>query len=157
MDFRHDAKHVALPSGAIPQEITVNDVLGWSSGDDPAADAPRFGRELQLMHIAQAFVQFVWLVPNDCDIHMEISATPDKNAPRAIVETPVDSAFCGTREAEVSGLARFGVPVGNAGFETTQGIAVDVLGLPFRDFNHPRGTGHVSTVWEIHPAIVNVH
>jgi hypothetical protein len=30
----------------------------------------------------------------DCDVHFEISQTADKNPPRVIVETPVDSEFC---------------------------------------------------------------
>ena len=33
---------------------------------------------------------------------------------------------------------------------------VDVLGLAFQDANHPRGTTHIGTVWELHPAIVTV-
>ena len=135
----------------------MNDILSWALGTEPAFDAPRFGRELQLMHVAQAFVQFVWLVPGDCDIHMEISATADKAAPRVIVETPVDPQFCPARQGEVAGLARFGVTVTTTGMETPQGIAVDVLGLPYRDFMHTRGTANVVTPWELHPAIVNVH
>jgi len=33
---------------------------------------------------------------------------------------------------------------------------VDVLGLAFQDFNHPRGSVHVATVWELHPAVVTL-
>jgi hypothetical protein len=156
-DFRHDAKHIPLPVGVPPQEISVGDIISWGWDAEPAFNAPRLGRELQLMHLAQAFVQFVWLVPGDCDIHMEISATADKSAPRVIVETPVDPSFCPARQNEVAGLARFGVTVTTTGMETAQGIAVDVLGLPFRDFTHQRGTTNVATPWELHPAIVNIH
>ena len=155
-DYRHNAKHSAVPVGAAPQEISVNDIISWGFDAEPAFDAPRSGRELQLFHVPQAFVQFVWLVPNDCDVHMEISATSDKGAPRVIVETPVDGSFCATRQALVSGFARYGVMISVNGFETAQGIPVDVLGLAFRDFVHSRGTTFVNTPWELHPAIVTV-
>jgi hypothetical protein len=29
-----------------------------------------------------------------------------------------------------------------------------VRGLPYQDFAHKRGSKHVATVWEIHPAIL---
>jgi len=134
----------------------VNDMISWGWDAEPAANAPRGGRELQMMHIAQAFVQFIWMVPGDCDIHMEISATADKSAPRVIVETPVDASFCPARQAEVAGFARFGASITTNGFETAQGIAVDVVGLPFRDFVHSRGTANVASPWELHPAMVTV-
>ena len=156
-DFRHDAKHMPIPAGQAPAEISVNDILGWSAGSEPGFSDPRSGRELQVFHVAQAFVQFIWLQPGDCDIHMEISATADKNAPRVIVETLVDDEFCPVRQAELAGFARFGAMVSVNGFETTAGIPVDVTGMAFRDFNHQRGTSHVATVWELHPATVNVH
>jgi len=155
-DFRHNEKHVPIPTDQVPVEISVDDILNWSGGD-PGADDPRAGRELQVFHVAQAFVQFIWLVPNDCDIHMEISATADKNAPRVIVETPVDGDFCPTRQALVTGFSRFGAVVSVNGFETAAGIPVDITGLAFRDFNHSRGTSHVATRWELHPATVNIH
>lgn len=138
------------------QDTSVATILGWDIGSDPAFDAPRSGVENQMFHIAQAYIQFIWLVPNDCDIHMEISDTPSKTAPRMIVETPIDSSYCPTREAEVDGLSRYGAQVSNGGFETQQGIPADVVGLAFRDFNHERGTQHVATPWELHPAIVTI-
>jgi hypothetical protein len=156
-DFRHDAKHVPIRGDQTPNEISVDDILNWAPGPEPGFSDPRSGRELQVFHVAQAFVQFIWLVPNDCDIHMEISATPDKNAPRVIVETPVDGEFCPARQGLVTGFARFGAMVSVNGFETAAGIPVDVTGMAFRDFSHPRGTAHVATFWELHPATVNVH
>lgn len=154
-DFRDAEKHVGLPSSS-GQDVTVATVLGWATGPEPAFDAPRTGVETQMFHIAQAYLQFVTIVPGDCDIHMEISDNPSKTAPRMIVETPVDSEFCPARQNVVTGLARFNVQVTTAGMETPQGIAVDVLGLAFRDFNHQRGTPLVATPWEIHPAIVTI-
>jgi hypothetical protein len=31
---------------------------------------------------------------------------------------------------------------------------VSVRGLPYQDFAHKRGSKHVATVWEIHPAML---
>jgi len=154
-DYRHDAKHQSLPTMS-GQDTTVAAILGWAIGSDPGFSAPRSGIENQVFHVASAYVQFVWLVPNDCDIHMEVSDVPDKTAPRIIVETPIDSEFCPTREAETSGLSRYGVQVSTGGFETAQGIPVDIVGMAFRDFEHQRGTNFVASLWELHPAIVTV-
>ena len=154
-DFRHDQKHIPLPNTP-NQDINVATMLSWGTPPNPAANAPRTGRELQMFHIAHAYVWFVWLVGSDCDIHMEIADTPDSNAPRAIVETPIDSVFCPTRRSEMQALEAASVPINGAGFDLTTPLPVEVLGLAFQDFNHARGTVHVATVWEIHPAIVNV-
>lgn len=86
-DFRTDAKHVDLPQiGAT--DIAVADMLKWAVPPEPAFDAPRQGIELQMFHIPNGFLQFAWMNPGDCDLHLEISDSPDKNAPRVIVETP---------------------------------------------------------------------
>ena len=50
------------------------------------------------MHLATAYLENASMNPGDCDIHLEISQTPDKNAPRVIVETPVDSEYCVARQ-----------------------------------------------------------
>jgi hypothetical protein len=154
-DYRHIAKHVS-PSAASRQDITVADIMQWAAGADPPPTADRTGRELQMFHIPTAYVQFVWLVPNVCDIHMEISDTPDPSAPRMIVETPRDPEYCSTRKNEVTGLARHSVPISTGGFNLAQPVQVEVLGLAFQDSNHERGTRMVSTVWELHPAIVAI-
>jgi len=138
------------------QDTSVAAILGWAIGSDPAFNAPRSGIENQVFHIPQAYIQFIWLVPNDCDIHMEISDTPSKSAQRMIVETPIDASYCPVRGAEMDGLSRYGAQVSNGGFETQQGIPIDVVGMAFRDFNHQRGTQYVATPWELHPAIVTV-
>jgi len=92
-DFRHVAKHQAIPTIAA-QEIGVDTILSWTQDAFIAPDAPRTGRELQVFHIANAFVQEASVNAADCDVHFEISMTADKSAPRVIVETPVDSEFC---------------------------------------------------------------
>jgi hypothetical protein len=40
------------------------------------------------------------------------------------------------------------------GGDLPQPMAVEVLGLPFEDFEHNRGGVHIATLWEIHPAEV---
>jgi hypothetical protein len=154
-DYRHAAKHVPLPSGTV-QEITVSDILAWPVPAEPAVGAPRTGRELELFHIGRAFAQFVWLFPGDCDIHLEISETPDKGARRMIVETPVDLEYCGTRRRLEARLARDGVHISKEFQELPNPVPVEVLGLAFQDFSHKRGSDFVATPWELHPAVVNL-
>ena len=134
----------------------MSTILGWAVPPDPAWNAPRTGVETQMFHIAHAWLQFVWMVPGDCDIHMEISDSSDPNAPRMIVETPVDGQFCPARQTIQQQLAAHGITVGSTGVNLTPPLPVDVLGLAFQDFNHQRGSSHVVTPWEIHPAIVTV-
>jgi hypothetical protein len=154
-DFRTVAKHVTLPQIAA-NEISVGTILGWPVPAEPAFDATRQGRELQLFHIGQAFLQFAWLNTGDCDLHLEISDSQDKNAPRVIVETPFGDMFCSARRQLGQQLSARGFTLNSSSGELPTPVAVDVVGLAFQDFNHSRGTSHVATVWELHPAIVNV-
>jgi hypothetical protein len=152
-DYRYAAKHVPLPDMQ-PQTVTVQDVLDWEQGRNPKNDAPRAGRELQLITIPKAYVQFAWAYRGDCDIHIEISATPDKDAPRVIVETPADPEYCDGRKAIQSALREHGTELSVLQQEVSQPFLVSVRGLPYQDFAHKRGSKHVATVWEIHPAIL---
>jgi hypothetical protein len=154
-DFRTVAKHVTLPQIAA-NEISVGTILSWDVPAEPAFDASRQGRELQLFHIGQAFLQFAWLNTGDCDLHLEISDSADKNAPRVIVETPFSDSFCSARRQLAQQLAARGFTLSSNSGELPAPVSVDVLGLAFQDFNHTRGTSHVATVWELHPAIVTV-
>jgi len=154
-DFRTDAKHVDLPQIAVT-DITVGTVLKWSIPLQPAFDAPRVGIELQMFHIGNGFLQFAWLRQGDCDLHLEISDSPDKNAPRIIVETPHMNNFCSARRQLAQQLASIGFSLSANSGELATAVPVDVVGLAFQDFNHPRGTVHVASVWELHPAIVTL-
>ena len=157
-DYRDSAKHVPLPNGT-PQEITVATILGWQpSSPAPAFGAARSGRELQLFHISQAFLQSVHVERGDCDVHLELSDVPDKTAPRVIVETPVDSEYCQARGQIQAQLAQHGFTLTlKQGGELPQPLAVSVLGLAFEDFPHTRGSEFVATTWELHPAIVTIN
>jgi hypothetical protein len=154
-DFRTGAKHVALPQIAAA-DIAVADMLKWTVPPEPAFDAPRQGIELQMFHIPNGFLQFAWLNPGDCDLHLEISDSPDKNAPRVIVETPHSDSFCSARRQLAQQLSARGFIVSSNSGELQPAVAVDVLGLAFQDFNHSRGSVHVATVWELHPAVVTL-
>lgn len=150
-----------LPS-VTPVETTVAQILSWAPGPDPANSTPRTGQELTLYHVAIAYLQNARLISFDCDIHLEISNTPDKNAPRVIVETPIDSEYCNSRKALQNSLAQHGFKlryVNNqdvAKSELSRALPVSVLGLAFRDFEHNRGSQEVGTPWELHPAEVTV-
>ncbi len=152
-DYRFAAKHIPLPDMQ-PQSISVQDMLSWDQSSNPRNDAPRTGRELQLVTIPRAYVQFAWAYRGDCDIHIEISATPDKNAPRAIVETPVDPEYCPARTMLQSALRDHGVELSVLQQEVAEPFPVTVRGLPYQDAKHKRGSVHVATVWEIHPAVL---
>lgn len=155
-DYRHAEKHIPLPNIAA-QEITVNTILGWPQDTDLPTSQPRTGRELQLFHIAQAYLQSTSIKGNDCDIHFEISQTSSKTAPRVIVETPIDSEYCPARQKIQAQLAQHGFTLdANHGGELATALQVDVLGMAFEDFEHNRGSAQVATVWELHPAMVTI-
>jgi len=156
LDFRHLAKHVPIPNIAA-QEISVDTMLSWAQDAFVDPTAPRTGRELQVFHIANAFLQETSVNGADCDVHFEISQTADKNASRVIVETPVDSEFCSARQNAQSQLAKHGFKLDSQhGGELPQALPVEVLGLAFEDFDHNRGSAQVATIWELHPATVNL-
>jgi hypothetical protein len=156
-DYRHNAKHVAIPSGT-PQEIDVSTILAWPQDLALPIDQPRGGRELQLVHISQAFLENASVNPADCDVHMEISQIASKTAPRVVIETPIDSEYCSARRTLQSELKQHGFQLDiQHGGDLSQPLPVSVVGLPFEDFEHGRGSPQVSTVWEIHPAIVTLH
>jgi hypothetical protein len=160
-DFRHAEKHVPLPSGT-PTPITVTQILAWPLGPDPTNTTPRTGRELTLYSIANAYLQSARLISFDCDVHLEVSDTPSKTAPRVIVETPIDSEYCDSRKTLQHALAQHHFQlryidqpqVSQA--ELPQALPVSVVGLAFRDFEHNRGSQEVGTPWELHPAEATV-
>jgi len=156
LDFRHLAKHVSIPAIAA-QEIDVDTILSWTQDDFVDPGAPRTGRELQVFHLANAFLQESSVNAADCDVHFEISQAADKTAPRVIVETPVDSEYCSARQKAQSELAAHGFRLDSQhGGELPQALSVEVLGMAFEDFDHNRGSAQVATIWELHPATVSI-
>jgi hypothetical protein len=154
-DYRHLAKHVPIPNIAA-QEVSVEIILAWPQDPVIPPDAPRTGREQEVFHIATAYLQNASVNALDCDVSMEISHTADKSALRMIVETPVDSEYCSARQNLQAQLKQHGFLLDSQhGGELPQALPIDVLGMAFEDFEHNRG--HVATLWELHPAIVNLH
>jgi hypothetical protein len=142
-----------------PVETSVGQMLAWPVGPTPAGGAPRTGRELTLYHIATAYLQNARTLPNDCDLHFELSDVPTKTAARVIVETPIDGEYCPARRNIESQLAQHQFhlhPVAPSQGELPQALPVSVLGLAFQDFEHNRGTPQVASPWELHPAEVSV-
>jgi hypothetical protein len=155
-DYRHNAKHVPIPNMAA-EEVTVEIILSWQQDVFVPPDAPRTGRELRVFHVARGFVQNASINSADCDIHIEISQTADRNAPRVIVETPIDNGYCPARKAIQSQLSQHGFPLdAQHGGDLPQALPAEILGLAFEDFEHGRGSPQVATVWELHPATVNL-
>ena len=126
-----------------PTETTVALILSWPLGPNPAGNAPRTGREFTLYHIANADLENARIVSSDCDFHLEISDVPDPSAARIIVETPNDSEYCPARRTNQNGLAHHGfeIPAVDATqSDLPQPLAVSILGLAFRDFEHGRAS-----------------
>jgi hypothetical protein len=154
-DYRHAAKHVPIPA-IVAQEVSVDIVLTWPQDLFIPPEAPRTGRELEVFHLANAFLQRASVNALDCDVSMEISQTADKSSSRMIVETPVDSEYCSARQDLQAQLKQHGFRLDSQhGGELPQALPVDVIGMAFEDFEHNRGP--VATLWEIHPAIVTLH
>jgi len=155
VDFRHAEKHIPLPSGTATP-VTVQTILSWPQ-HEIVADGPRQGRENTLFQVNQAYLQWASVQTGDCDLHLEISATPDKNAPRVMVETPVDVEYCPARQTLQAQLKQRGRTLSQTeGGELPQPFLVTVQGLAFEDFEHNRGTAQIATSWELHPAIVTL-
>jgi hypothetical protein len=155
VDFRHAAKHIPLPGGSATP-ITVQTILSWPQ-HETVADGPRQGRENTLFQVNQAYLQWASVQSGDCDLHLEISATPDKNAPRVMVETPRDAEYCSARQNLQAQLRQHGRNLSQTeGGELPQPFRVMVQGLAFEDFEHNRGTVLIATTWELHPAIVTL-
>ena len=161
IEYRHDEKHVPIPN-MTPEETTIDTIYSWPQNEPSSLDPPRTGVELQVFHVAVAFVQEVSVNSEDCDIHVEISQTADKNARRIIVETPVDTEFCSARQTLQAQLAKHGVKLDPThGGELLNALPADVIGLAFLDFDHKaiglgRGSAQVGTLWELHPAVVSL-
>lgn len=158
-DWRIELKNGSLPE-AEPLEITVGTVLTWPEGPEPGPRAPRFGHELTLYRIPTAYLQTVFFRSSDCDLHLEISEEPSKNAPRMIVETPGTPEYCSPRSALFADLQKKGITVTDVNQEITQPFKLEVKGVAFRDQAHPvwfaRGSAQVVTLWELHPATVKL-
>ncbi|MBV9342181.1 MAG: hypothetical protein JO159_15015, partial [Acidobacteria bacterium] len=88
--------------------ITVDTILSWPQTPVLPPTQPRFGRELQLVEVQLAYLENASVNSGDCDIHLEISQTADANAPRVIIETPVDSEYCSNRQSIQSQLKQKG-------------------------------------------------
>jgi hypothetical protein len=156
-DFRHLAKHQAISTSMTPVETDVTTMLSWPQDPFVAPDAGRTGRELQVFHVASAFLQEASVNAADCDVHFEISETADKSASRVIVETPVDSEFCSARQNAQAQLAKHNFRLDSQhGGELPTALPAQILGMAFEDFAHGQGSARVGTTWELHPAIVTI-
>ena len=154
-EFRHAEKHIPLPAGPTTP-VTVEQILAWKQ-HEIVADGPRHGRENTLVQVDNAYLQWASVQTSDCDLHLEISATPEKSAPRVMVETPIDTEYCPARTNLQTQLQQRGIDLnGVEGGELPIPLPVVIQGLPFEDFEHNRGSALLATSWELHPAIVTL-
>jgi hypothetical protein len=67
------------------------------------------------------------------------------------------ASFAARRKNTQSQLAQHGFRLDvEHGGELPQALSAEVLGMAFEDFEHNRGSGQVTTLWELHPATVNL-
>jgi hypothetical protein len=150
-DYRHAEKQIPIPV-MVAAEITIDTIYSWPQTDPGSLDPPRTGIELQVFHVAVAFLQAVQVNSVDCDITLEISQTADQNARRVILETPIDTEFCSVRKNIQTQLAQHAVHLdAEHGGELPQAWPADVLGMAFEDLDHSaiglgRGSAQVATV-----------
>jgi len=158
-DWRIEFKNGSLPQSQ-PTDVTVADILAWSEGAEPGPRTPRSGKELTLFRIRKAYLQTAFIRESDCDLHVEISEQPDKNAARMIIETPGTTEYCESRTSVFSDLQHRGLTLSVLNQELPQPLPVEVVGVAFRDQSHPvwfaRGSDRVATLWELHPAMVKL-
>ena len=158
-DWRIEFKNDSLPDQPA-KDLSIAGILAWPEGREPGARTPRSASEQILYRVQKAYLQSVFLRRSDCDLHMEVSETPEKNAPRVIIETPGNAQYCEARSTLYSGLRERGITVADLNQELTKPLLVEIIGVPFRDESHPvwfsRGSDKVATLWELHPAIVKL-
>ena len=158
-DWRIEFKNGSLPQ-LEPEDTTVAAILAWPEGPEPGPRTPRLGNELKMYRIRKAYMQTAFFRRSDCDLHVELSERPDKNAPRMIVETPGASEYCPSRTNVYSELHRRGIILTDLNQELSPPLVAEVEGLAFRDQAHPvwfaRGSDKVATLWELHPAVVKI-
>ena len=158
-DWRIEFKNDSLPDVA-PQDLSIAAILAWPEGQEPGARTPRSARELILYRVPKAYLQSLFLRKSDCDLHMEVSETPDRSAPRVIIETPGTMQYCAARTSMYAGLKARRITITELNQELATPLSVEIVGVPFRDQAHPiwfaRGSDKVATLWELHPAIVKL-
>jgi hypothetical protein len=107
---------------------------------------------------------YAWIIKlssEDCDIHIELSETNDKNAERVIAEIPNTSDYCTLHSEVLNDLQnKFHLHKKKEyHFDKTDNggepIKLTVTGYLFWDSGHPTNKSHgsdkVGSVWEVHP------
>jgi hypothetical protein len=106
------------------------------------------------------FVRLVKLSGDDCDLHIQLGAFPDKHVPQIIAEIPPGETATRKALAEILGV-KIHAPDGKAiPFDGPKAVKIKVIGKLFDDSSHfaadhPKtGNNHgsgVATLWEVHP------
>jgi hypothetical protein len=67
------------------------------------------------------------------------------------------SEYCSARQKVQSQLAKHSFRLDSQhGGELENALPVEITGMAFEDFERNRGSAQVATVWELHPAILNI-
>lgn len=139
--------------------LSVQDLVKWSVPVGKKLDnKPIDPRENQILTVT-GWVRLVKISRDDCDIHIQLGAFPDKHIPQIIAEIPQSGTA--VRQALA---AKLGVDIPKPGrtlyFDGPKAVQITVTGPAFDDSSHwakahPKiGNSHgsgVGTLWEIHP------
>jgi hypothetical protein len=144
---------------AAPPIATVHDVVGWQVPVIAAkrADVPVDPRERQVYEVT-AYVRLLKLSDDDCDMHLQLSDSPD-SGPQIVVEIPINQPAARDAIEKLVGHATTTPKV----YEGDESPRITVLGFAFLDLahagsidhwtkeGHGHGTAAVKTLWELHP------
>jgi hypothetical protein len=171
---RTSAKHTAVFKNIIERKkfLSTAEMSTWQDRYDSltagitttrqAASSKRMHNTPEdTMYTIKAYLWFVKLEHNDCDLHMELG-TADSTDTRVIVELPAELK---TVQAQLKKeLQKRGLPILNCGTSNSnkahyaKGIPVLVRGIGFYDASHKPDTNHGDShtkkySWELHPVV----
>lgn len=140
---RSEMKH-RKPGSGTSTNVTVTDMLNWEIPKQARGEMSD-PRESQIFTV-EGYVIHAKLSPDDCDVHLEIAATNDENAPRVIVEIPNDSGYQDAQKVAVNAKGKKIALTGYPFWDSAHWAKAD----PKKGHNH--GSAQVGTLWELHPA-----
>jgi hypothetical protein len=139
-----DITSISILRDIFPPEGKAEDLLSIRFLESDIADYRHVAKHVPISNIAAQEIDVDTTASVngvDCDVTMEISSTPDKNAARVVVETPVDSEYCSARQNIQAQLKQHNFRLDSQhGGELPQALPAEILDMAFEDFEHNRGS-----------------
>ena len=139
--------------------VAVPDVLAWAVplGHHDTENTAVVPKEKHLFTLT-GFVRKIKLSDDDCDLHLELAASGETNAPRVIVEIPPTRL---SLQKIVAAMFNLSATARSHTYNGAKALAVVVTGFGFVDLSHQchnaptagcqHGGSQVKTLWELHP------